>query len=157
LLRDLRTDAGMTVEDVAEVLLFSASKVSRMETGTGLPGSGTSGICAIRTAWTDSEREHLTSLAEGQKEHAWWWQPCDLPLTLTNLCRRRSRGGTRLRLPGALVLSPASSRLRTAPVQCSVAEAKEDLIFLNARAHAHAYTTLAQVLQSDRSNCSGST
>jgi transcriptional regulator with XRE-family HTH domain len=81
LLRTLRTEAGMTVEDVAKVLLCSPSKVSRMETGQrAVSQRDIRDLCQLYQV-TGSEREHLTALAKGQREQA-WWQPYDLPFTL---------------------------------------------------------------------------
>jgi transcriptional regulator with XRE-family HTH domain len=78
LLRELRTDAGLTVEEVAEALLCSPSKVSRMETG-----QRTVSLRDIRDLVglykvSAGLREHLTTLAKGSKEQG-WWQPYDLP------------------------------------------------------------------------------
>jgi transcriptional regulator with XRE-family HTH domain len=42
-LRKLRTDLGLTVEDVAEKLLCSTAKISRLETGAR--GGGAQGLC----------------------------------------------------------------------------------------------------------------
>ena len=51
LLRKLRTGKGLTVEQAADRLLFSMSKLSRMETGYGVGRRpGTSGTCATSTA-----------------------------------------------------------------------------------------------------------
>ena len=49
-LRDLRTRHGLTVEDVGEKLLCSATKISRLETGDAVPQAfATSGTCAHST------------------------------------------------------------------------------------------------------------
>lgn len=71
----------MTVDDVAEALLCSPSKVSRMETAQRAASlRDIRDLCDLYRA-TDSQREHLIALAKAQKEHA-WWQPYDLPFTL---------------------------------------------------------------------------
>jgi transcriptional regulator with XRE-family HTH domain len=81
LLRSLRAEAGMTVEDVAQALLCSPSKVSRLETGQRSASlRDIRDLCDLYQV-TDPQREHLTALAKGQKDPA-WWQPYDLPFTL---------------------------------------------------------------------------
>lgn len=81
LLRSLRTDAGMSVEDVAKALLCSPSKVSRMETGDRAASQrDIRDLCRLYEV-TEAQREHLTALVRGQKEQA-WWQPYHLPFTL---------------------------------------------------------------------------
>lgn len=78
LLRALRTDAGMTVEQVAEALLCSQSKVSRLETGhRGASARDIRDLCNLYHV-SDPSREHLGQLAREGKEQA-WWQPFDLP------------------------------------------------------------------------------
>lgn len=82
LLRELRTEAGLTVEEVAEELLCSASKVSRMETGhRTVSPRDIRDLCALYQVSDPSLREHLAALAKGSKEHG-WWQPYDLPSSL---------------------------------------------------------------------------
>jgi transcriptional regulator with XRE-family HTH domain len=84
LLRNLRTDAGLTVEDVARQLLCSPSKVSRMETGQRAANQrDIRDLCQLYQV-TESQRDHLIALAKAQKEHA-WWQPYDLPFALATL------------------------------------------------------------------------
>jgi hypothetical protein len=71
----------MTVEDVAQVLLCSPSKVSRMETGQRAASQrDIRDLCQLYQV-TQAQREHLIALAKAQKEHA-WWQPYDLPFSL---------------------------------------------------------------------------
>jgi transcriptional regulator with XRE-family HTH domain len=78
LLRALRTEAGMTVEQVAEALLCSPSKVSRLETGQR--GASARDIRDLSNLYrvTDSTRDHLDTLAREGRGQA-WWQPYDLP------------------------------------------------------------------------------
>ncbi|HEX9540828.1 MAG TPA: helix-turn-helix transcriptional regulator [Streptosporangiaceae bacterium] len=79
LLRALRTDAGLTVEQVAERLLCSTSKVSRMETGQrGASARDVRDLCDIYGIEDPVRREHLTTLAREGRGQA-WWQPYDLP------------------------------------------------------------------------------
>jgi transcriptional regulator with XRE-family HTH domain len=79
LLRDLRSRAGLTIEQVAESLLCSPSKVSRMETGFR---SGTlrdiRDLCDLYKVRDSSQREYLMELAREGKRQG-WWQSHDLP------------------------------------------------------------------------------
>ncbi len=78
LLRSLRTEAGMTVDQVAEALLVSPSKVSRLETGQR--GASARDIRDLSDLYqvADTTREHLATLAREGRGQA-WWQPYDLP------------------------------------------------------------------------------
>lgn len=79
LLRDLRTSAGLTAEEVAERLLCSVSKVSRMETGhRAVSPRDIRDLCALYGITDPAQREHLAALAKGGKEQG-WWRPYDLP------------------------------------------------------------------------------
>lgn len=78
LLRALRTEAGLTVEQVADQLLVSSSKISRLETGRrGANARDIRDLCDIYGV-TDAAREHLMELAHEGRDQA-WWQPFDLP------------------------------------------------------------------------------
>jgi transcriptional regulator with XRE-family HTH domain len=78
LLRKLRTEKGLTVEQAAERLLFSMSKLSRMETGHGVATPrDIRDLCDLYGVADDAEREHLTHLAREGKQQA-WWQSYDL-------------------------------------------------------------------------------
>ena len=78
LLRKLRTDKGLTVEQAAEQLMFSMSKLSRMETGHGAPSRrDIRDLCALYDVTDEAERERMMNLAvEGRQ--AGWWQSYDL-------------------------------------------------------------------------------
>jgi transcriptional regulator with XRE-family HTH domain len=78
LLRALRTEAGMTVEQVAEGLLCSPSKVSRLETGQR--GASARDIRDLSNLYQvdPAQREHLAQLAKEGRGQA-WWQPYLLP------------------------------------------------------------------------------
>ncbi|HEY3953004.1 MAG TPA: helix-turn-helix transcriptional regulator [Streptosporangiaceae bacterium] len=82
LLRELRTEAGLTVEEVAGELLCSPSKVSRMETGQRTVSlRDIRDLCALYRVSDPALREHLTALAKSAKEHG-WWQPYEIPSSL---------------------------------------------------------------------------
>jgi transcriptional regulator with XRE-family HTH domain len=75
----MRTSAGLTVEEVAERLLCSATKVSRMETGArGVSARDIRDLCQLYGVTDDAEYQHLMSLAAQGRAQA-WWQPFNLP------------------------------------------------------------------------------
>jgi transcriptional regulator with XRE-family HTH domain len=78
LLRKLRTEKGLTVERAAEQLMFSMSKLSRMETGHGAPSRrDIRDLCALYEVTDEAERKRMMNLAvEGRQ--AGWWQSYDL-------------------------------------------------------------------------------
>lgn len=79
LLRALRTQQGMTVEQVAEHLLCSPSKVSRMETGQrGATQRDVRDLCELYGVTDPGERDRMMRLAREAREQG-WWQPYDLP------------------------------------------------------------------------------
>jgi transcriptional regulator with XRE-family HTH domain len=79
LLRALRIEAGMTVEQVADRLLVSGSKVSRLETGQrGASQRDIRDLCDLYGVTDPTRREHLDALAREGRGQA-WWQPYDLP------------------------------------------------------------------------------
>jgi transcriptional regulator with XRE-family HTH domain len=79
LLRHLRTDRGLTVEEVAERAMFSATKLSRLETGrVGASPRDIRDLCLVYGITDTAERERLTALAREGKQRA-WWQQYDLP------------------------------------------------------------------------------
>ncbi len=78
LLRALRNEKGLTVEQVAERLLCSPSKVSRMETGHGVATPrDIRDLCELYGVTDEGDRERLMSLAREGKQ-AGWWQGYDL-------------------------------------------------------------------------------
>lgn len=82
LLRELRAEAGMTAEEVAEELLCSVSKISRMETGhRAVSLRDIRDLCTLYRVSDPALREHLTALAKRSKEQG-WWQRYDLPSSL---------------------------------------------------------------------------
>jgi transcriptional regulator with XRE-family HTH domain len=73
LLRKLRTDKGLTVEQVAEQLMFSMSKLSRMETGHGIAAPrDVRDLCDLYGVTDEAERDHMMQLAAEGKQQAWW-------------------------------------------------------------------------------------
>jgi transcriptional regulator with XRE-family HTH domain len=78
LLRTLRQQQGLTVEQVAEQLLCSPSKVSRMETGQrGVTRRDIRDLCELYSVSDEETVGRLTNLAREGKEHG-WWQPYGL-------------------------------------------------------------------------------
>ncbi|HUB48045.1 MAG TPA: helix-turn-helix transcriptional regulator [Acetobacteraceae bacterium] len=78
-LRARRLELGLTVEQVAEQLMCSASKISRMETGQrGATPRDVRDLCAFYGIADDRERARLMTLAVEGKQQG-WWQPYALP------------------------------------------------------------------------------
>jgi transcriptional regulator with XRE-family HTH domain len=78
LLRKLRTDKGLTVEQAADRLLFSMSKLSRMETGHGVATPrDVRDLCDLYGVTDGAQRDHMMNLAAEAKRQA-WWQSYDL-------------------------------------------------------------------------------
>jgi transcriptional regulator with XRE-family HTH domain len=72
LLRSLRTERGWTVEQVAERLLVSPSKVSRLETGQrGASARDIRDLCDLYEV-DQALRQQLVELAAEGKQQAWW-------------------------------------------------------------------------------------
>jgi transcriptional regulator with XRE-family HTH domain len=77
-LRALRLERNLTVEQVAEKLLCSPSKVSRMETGQrGATLRDVRDLCRIYDLADPSQVEYLMELVREAKQQA-WWQSYDL-------------------------------------------------------------------------------
>jgi transcriptional regulator with XRE-family HTH domain len=78
LLRALRNEKGLTVEQVSERLLCSPSKVSRMETGHGAATRrDIRDLCDLYEVADEAERDRMMTLAQESKQQA-WWQSYDL-------------------------------------------------------------------------------
>jgi transcriptional regulator with XRE-family HTH domain len=78
LLRKLRTEQGLTVEQAAEQLMFSMSKLSRIETGHGVPTRrDIRDLCDLYGVTDEAERGHMMNLVAEAKQQA-WWQSYDL-------------------------------------------------------------------------------
>jgi transcriptional regulator with XRE-family HTH domain len=79
-LRELRNQHALTVEDVAEKLLCSATKISRLETGARRPSlRDVRDLCNLYEVEGSTSTE-LMSLARGAREPGWWTQYEDLKL-----------------------------------------------------------------------------
>ncbi len=71
-LRELRKQAGLTVDDVASELLCSPPKVSRIETGTRLASlRDVRDLCRLYRV-DDEEQMRLMTLAREAKQQGWW-------------------------------------------------------------------------------------
>ena len=72
LLRALRNEKGLTVEQVADRLLCSPSKVSRMETGQGATARDIRDLCDLYEVADPAERDRMMALArEGKRPTRW--------------------------------------------------------------------------------------
>jgi transcriptional regulator with XRE-family HTH domain len=73
LLRALRNERGFTVDQVAERLLCSPSKVSRMETGhRGATARDVRDLCDLYGVSDPDERVRIAGLAAEGKQQGWW-------------------------------------------------------------------------------------
>jgi transcriptional regulator with XRE-family HTH domain len=79
-LRVLRNEHGLTVEDVAEKLLCSATKISRLETGARRPSLRDVRDLSQLYALDEPTSTALMDLARGAREQGWWTQYVDLNL-----------------------------------------------------------------------------
>ncbi|MQA83310.1 MAG: helix-turn-helix domain-containing protein [Streptosporangiales bacterium] len=72
-LRRLRTEAGLSVAEVAKALLCSPTKVSRIETGHRSASlRDVRDLCDLYRITDPDQREHLMTLAREAKQRAWW-------------------------------------------------------------------------------------
>lgn len=79
MLRRLRTERGLSVEDVTSRAMFSPTKLSRLETGrVGASPRDIRDLCIVYGITDTAERERLADLAREGKQRA-WWQQYDLP------------------------------------------------------------------------------
>jgi transcriptional regulator with XRE-family HTH domain len=79
-LRRLRTGLGLTVEDVAEKLMCSTAKISRMETGARRPvPRDVRDLCALYNV-DELAAAELMKLTREAREQGWWTQYEDLNL-----------------------------------------------------------------------------
>ncbi|HTX28229.1 MAG TPA: helix-turn-helix transcriptional regulator [Streptosporangiaceae bacterium] len=79
-LRELRRQRDLTVEDVAEKLLCSATRISRLETGARRPGRhDVRDLCELY-GLDESTSAELMTLASEVRSPGWWTQYEDLNL-----------------------------------------------------------------------------
>jgi transcriptional regulator with XRE-family HTH domain len=79
-LRDLRNEHDLTVEDIANRLLCSATKISRLETGARRPSlRDVRDLCALYQLDQAASAELMT-LAREAREQGWWTQYDDIKL-----------------------------------------------------------------------------
>jgi hypothetical protein len=79
LLRKLRTERGLSIREVTERAMFSATKLSRLETGrVGASPRDIRDLCIVYGITDPAERDRLMTLAREGKQRA-WWQQFDLP------------------------------------------------------------------------------
>jgi transcriptional regulator with XRE-family HTH domain len=79
MLRQLRTERGLSLDDVTERAMFSPTKLSRLETGrVGASPRDIRDLCIVYGITDAAERERLMGLAREGKQRA-WWQQLDLP------------------------------------------------------------------------------
>jgi transcriptional regulator with XRE-family HTH domain len=79
-LRELRNQHNLTVEEVAEKLLCSATKISRLETGARRPSlRDVRDLCSLYEV-DQLISDELMTLARGAREQGWWTQYDDLNL-----------------------------------------------------------------------------
>jgi transcriptional regulator with XRE-family HTH domain len=79
-LRDLRLEHGLTVEEVAAEIMCSATKISRLETGTRRPSlRDVKDLCALYKVDKSTADEFMT-IAREAREQEWWTQFEDLNL-----------------------------------------------------------------------------
>jgi transcriptional regulator with XRE-family HTH domain len=80
-LRQLRSGLGLTVEDVANRLLCSATKISRIETGARRASlRDVRDLCQMYDL-NESDTAELMELAREARQPGWWTQYTDLNLT----------------------------------------------------------------------------
>jgi transcriptional regulator with XRE-family HTH domain len=72
-LRRLRTKSGLTLDQVADQMTCSTSKISRLETGKGIPKApDVRELMRIYRVTSDDERDLLLRLVHEGREHGWW-------------------------------------------------------------------------------------
>lgn len=72
-LRRLRLKVGLTLDEVAEKMTCSTSKISRLETGKGVPKvPDVRELMRIYGVTSDTEQDMLLRLVHDGREHGWW-------------------------------------------------------------------------------------
>jgi transcriptional regulator with XRE-family HTH domain len=79
-LRELRKQAGLTVDDVAQELLCSPPKISRIETGTRSASlRDVRDLCRLYRV-SDAEQARLMTIAREARQQGWWNKFDDLAI-----------------------------------------------------------------------------
>jgi transcriptional regulator with XRE-family HTH domain len=79
LLRQLRTERRLSIEDVTERAMFSTTKLSRLETGrVGASPRDIRDLCIVYGITDAEQRDRLMDVAREGKQRA-WWQQYELP------------------------------------------------------------------------------
>lgn len=79
-LREFREERGSTIADVAQELMVSATKISRLETGTRPPNPRDVRDLCRHYGLDEATTNQLMDLARGAREQVWWTQYEDLKL-----------------------------------------------------------------------------
>jgi transcriptional regulator with XRE-family HTH domain len=79
-LRELREARDLTIADIADKLMVSATKISRLETGTRRPNPRDVRDLCRHYELDDATTNELLNLARGAREQVWWTQYEDLKL-----------------------------------------------------------------------------
>ncbi|MFC1409264.1 helix-turn-helix domain-containing protein [Streptacidiphilus sp. N1-12] len=82
-LRRLREQKGMTAEDVAQQLLVSQSKISRLENGRrSISQRDVRDLCTVYGVVEDAMVEGLMTMARESRQRGWWHAFGDLPYSV---------------------------------------------------------------------------
>ena len=109
-LRELRTDAGVTIDQAAEELMCSTAKISRMETaGRGVLPRDVRDLCRLYRV-PDTVRDELIILATEARKPGWWQRYRTLDEQIASFVGLESEASEvrtveGLRLPGLLQTS----------------------------------------------------
>src|SRR5215469_14832003 len=79
-MRGLRNEHNMTVEEVAERLLCSATKISRLETGARRPSLRDVRDLCVLYELDEAGSSELMNIARGAREQGWWTRYEDINL-----------------------------------------------------------------------------
>lgn len=72
-LRRLRTKTGLTLDEVADLMTCSTSKISRLETGKGIPKvPDVRELMRIYGVASETERDMLLRLVRDGRQQGWW-------------------------------------------------------------------------------------
>lgn len=81
-LRELRNGLGLTVEEVGQELLCSATKISRLETGARRASlRDVRDLCRVYGVTSQADADDLMNLARRAREPGWWTRYDDLGLS----------------------------------------------------------------------------